>query len=69
MGEEEAIEKFCPRQEYERRGIIDGSGGMMRGRETCSQLRGKFWYGTCFQNREQVGWDEREHVGEIKMAR
>ena len=42
----------------------------MRGRETCSQLRGKFWYGTCFQNREQVGSDERgrEHVGEIKMG-
>ena len=30
---------------------------------------GKFRCEACFQNREQVGWDEREHVGEIKMGR
>lgn len=24
--------------------------------------RGKFWCETCFQNREQVGWDERGNM-------
>ena len=49
-----------------REGIADGWAGMMRGGETCSALGcpgGKFWCGTCFQNREQVvGWDERGNM-------